>query len=160
MGQKTVPRYSLITFLFERGITYCLAHIFLRICILCIQKGFLIQRILEKSSTIKIYFYFQDSPGSSIETRIHLISRNFCEWNWVQTYILVIGSTGVFAPSAPNSGYTAFSKWPPAAILIFLGAPIFNSYSPKSKCNTSKLVDFRSINIFFRFWGKKMIMWP
>ena len=50
-----------------------------------------------------------------------------------------------FAPSATNSGYKSFLKWPPAAILIFLGAPIFNSYSPKSKCNTSKLVDFMPI---------------
>ena len=52
-----------------------------------------------------------------------------------------------FALSGLNSGYTSFSKWPPTAILNFLRTPILSNYSSKSKCNTSKLVDFRSVTI-------------
>ena len=59
------------------------------------------------------------------------------------------GLTGVFAPLATNSGYTAFSKWPLVAISIFLGTPTFNIYSQNSKCNTSKFVHYTPLIIFF-----------
>ena len=51
------------------------------------------------------------------------------------------------------------SKWPPAAILNFLRSPIITNSPPKSKCNTSKLVDFMPINIFSLVLVQKNILW-
>ena len=62
--------------------------------------------------------------------------------------------------SLGNLRYGPFFKMAAGGHFEFLETHIISNYSPKSKCNTSKLVDFKSINPFFWFWGKKIYFDP
>ena len=68
---------------------------------------------------------------------------------------------GAVAKAAANSGYRAFSKWPPAAILNFFKTHITGNYSLNLKCNISKLAILGAKQFNFQvIFGKKSKLHP